>query len=989
MESRSERRLVTSVFIDVVGSTEMGRAHGPERTQRLLSDAFAHLSAAAVAEGGTVEKYIGDEIFVLFGAPAAHADDVVRALRLADAAVRWSKSNGRLAVRVGIETGDAVVDLDAVGERQRMAVGTCVNVAARLQQFADTSEVLVGPTAVAAAGDRAEFGEPRIVDLKGLGRLPAARLIAVRDEGGSPSLPFVGRDAELERLEDAWTRADAGRATLTIVVGPPGIGKSRVADEFTRRVSSRARVRQTRCRPGTERGVSPLRELIAEDGEDVPPEVAHSAGLRSDPRLLALATLDRRQQIEAAWVRHLKRLGAEKTLLLRVEDLHWAESELVRLVERLTFESDLRLMVLATARPDFPAAPLVRPSPDHVFVELPPLDATSAKKLARAAGVAESRIERAAGHPLFIVELARGQGATEGALPVSVQAAISARLDELPPPERDLLQRAAVIGETFDVLGASLLADRDPAGAAGALGRLAHLRYVHPVDGAFRFDHALVHEIAYGRVPVDTRLRLHARYAREGLASDAVELLAHHWWEALGPAEASWVWEGNPELESMRTDAVRDHVAAGKALADRLAFDRMVETFERALKLSRDPRQTAEVEEAFGLAYARNARGDDSVMHRRRAVALYREAGTTPPVGLYADMLDIVAFNWGYFRQRPGFEDVLGLIDEGVAAARETGDPQLLRVLIQRAAFTGDASILSEVERILEGSTDLTRYVDALWRLGAVHFITTGDLGKAKQAIDGSFALARRGVPFNEPEALMWRSIALFHTGDLAGADEAADRLLSITQTMSPHTRSHAIGTKGHLLWARGDWRGVIALDEELRALAATPDATFCIAGANLAGNAAVAALMEGLPPIDDLETFLERLIPEAVPTRAAVSLIPNVMRGQPVNEDDARRAYAKETTIWDRETVWDVTATHLALAAVIRERWDEVAQALPALDMLAARGAELAFALAAGMREELAATRGGPAPRHEDLRRLGYLGVSQILSYRANQAIR
>src|SRR5712692_1415502 len=150
-ERPTERRLVTCVFIDVVGSTDLVTRVGPERMRRLLDEAFAEISARATVEGGTVEKYIGDEVFILFGAPVTHSDDAARALRLARACVDWVRaSDTPLSVRVGVETGEALVDLEALDARQRMAVGTCVNVAARLQAHADTESALVGPTCRAA-----------------------------------------------------------------------------------------------------------------------------------------------------------------------------------------------------------------------------------------------------------------------------------------------------------------------------------------------------------------------------------------------------------------------------------------------------------------------------------------------------------------------------------------------------------------------------------------------------------------------------------------------------------------------------------------------------------------------------------------------------------------------------------------------------------------------------------------------------------------------
>ena len=983
MDRRSERRLVTCLFIDIVGSTNLGQELGAERMRRVLGDAFTRLSAIATAEGGTVEKYIGDAVFVLFGAPTAYADDVLRALRAADAAVRWSTTTGTVTIRAGVETGEALVDLAAIGEHQRMAVGTCVNVAARLQQSAEIGEVLVGETALEAARGLARFGESRTISLKGVGAVRAAPLVASGEEAAAPA-PFVGRTAELAKLRAAFERADSGRAALGILIGPPGIGKSRVADEFIRSLDPDVLVLETACRPGSETGISPLRGLIPSDDADVPDELAHSAGLRADPRLLALSTFDRRQQIEAAWREYFSRLTKARAVLVRIEDLHWAENEVVRLIDRLTFDSPLRLLVVATVRPEFPGQPLIRPNADRVLIEVPPLDPDSARALAFAAGPAQDLVDRAEGHPLFILELVRGRMSSADALPVTVQAAISARLDELTPSDRELLQTASVIGETFDARSVSLLSERDPADVAGALGRLVHLRYLRAIDGRFRFDHALVHDTAYGRLPVETRMRLHGQYARDGLPADAHEALAHHWWEALRPPDAEWVWADDADREAMRVEALAAHIAAGRALGDRLATERMVETFEHALQLTQSPLEKARVEEAVGLAYQRNAKGDEASTHRMRAIERYREAAAAPPVSLYADMLDLVAFNWGYFRDHEGFGNVLGLIDEAIAIARANRDPALLRVLIQRAAVTNDASVLPEIESLLASLPDPSPYADALWRLAVVHFDATADLDKAADAIARSFELAERGAPFNEPEAVVWRSELHFHRGDLERSDADAERMLGLSRNLSVHTRTHAIAVKARVHWARGEWDGVREYGEELRAhLRNNPEASWCLYSANLAAYDAIADLVRGRPLPADLKELVDRIVPDSPATNAAAMMVPLVMAGEPVLEEEARRAYAPETPIWDRESMWDLTQTHFALVDVMRERWDAVERDLVRLDQMARHGARFAAALAAAMREELAAARGGPAPSHDGLRGLGYTGVSELMRYR------
>jgi tetratricopeptide (TPR) repeat protein len=628
----------------------------------------------------------------------------------------------------------------------------------------------------------------------------------------------------------------------------------------------------------------------------------------------------------------------------------------------------------------------LHPGEDHLIIDLAPLDDEAAKTLARAAGARDpARVVRAGGHPLFIVELVRARGALEADLPVSVQAAIGARLDELASADRDLLQRAAVVGETFEVRDAALLAELDPADAAGMLGRLAHLRYVHRVDGAFRFDHALVRDVAYARLPINTRARLHARYAREGLDPGQVEALAHHWWEAVGASDAEWIWEGEPEIETMRGEALQAHLAAGRNLADRMALDRAFEVYERALKLAREPRDSARVEEAFAQALARNAKGDEATQHRFRAIELYRSAGATVPAKLYADTLDLAVFNWGYFKDLPSLQQVVALLDEGSRIARESGDKMtLVRLLAQRGFFTNDSEVLAETRPLLEAVTDKRPYGDALWRLALVHLVTNGDCGQAVELLDLVFELARQGVEMNEPEALMWSTLALFHAGELGRAEASADRLRELSVTMSAHTRQHAIGTKALVRFARGDWTGVAALAAELRSIVSeNPDASFCLVGANLAGYGAIAELIrDGALPAD-LVPLAERIVPTANATRAAALLLPTIMSGAAGSEDEARRAYAPETGLWDRESIWDIAGMNLAIAQVVRRRWQEAERELPRMDRLGEKGAAFASALAAGIREEIAGARGGPKPQHDALGKLGYNGVSELLAYR------
>src|SRR2546427_3706181 len=270
MESHAERRLVTCLFIDIVASTALTRDLGPERMKRLVDDAFRSMSDLITARGGTIEKFIGDAVFVLFGAPTSHADDPERALRAASACTRWAADSGTpIGIRAGMETGEALIDLGATErERERMAVGECVNLASRLQALAEPGQILVGPNCHTATEYVAEFGPSQRLRPKGFDEVMAWPLLRLAGSGRS-ALPFIGRERELDLLNAAYGGVCAGQARLALIIGPPGQGKSRLASEMVAPLRASARILEARCRPGEENGAeTPLRPLIAPDGRD-------------------------------------------------------------------------------------------------------------------------------------------------------------------------------------------------------------------------------------------------------------------------------------------------------------------------------------------------------------------------------------------------------------------------------------------------------------------------------------------------------------------------------------------------------------------------------------------------------------------------------------------------------------------------------------------------------------------------------------------------
>jgi class 3 adenylate cyclase/tetratricopeptide (TPR) repeat protein len=1012
MTSRNELRLITCLFLDVVGSTDATVKLGPERMHRLLDEAFKEMSTTIAAHGGVVEKYVGDAILALFGASVAHADDAERALRAAEACARWSSASAAtgvgLSVRAGIETGEVLVDLAALENRQRMVVGEIVNLAARLQNHAEPGQIVVGPTCLAATVGIAEYEPLGLVPLKGIGDVEAWRFAGFRDGDAGLGLEFVGRTNELAILREALDRARDGDAVLALIIGPPGQGKSRLVSEAIRRAGT-FRVLEARCRPGTETGAnSPLRQLVeadlpgasaegvskrlsdllgTEEGHQVAAAINHSAGLAVDGHLLAINRYEQRELIALAWRRYFEAVARDIPLAVAIEDVHWADPLLLRVIDHVTTDLRSSLVVLATARPEFVGSAHLRPREGRLQIDLGPLDRAEAERLVELAAEgdagAAASVERAGGNPLFLIELSRARS-RQGELPVTVQAAIAARLDELTAEERELLQRTSVVGEAFDLRDVALLNDREPGAVVAALGRFTHLGFVTPVGPAYRFHHALVREVAYGRLPVSEQMELHARYATEGVDPGDVEALAHHWWQALRPPDAEWVWDDQSRLAAMRREAYRVHMAAGARLEERNAYEEALEVYLHAVELADATTDLAAAEAAVGRGYVKQGLGDEAWTHRNRAIGLYREAGERPPAGLYADMLEITAFNWGYFQHLPDDEEVARLLEEGIEVARATGDePSLARLLAERAGTTGDETGTEAIRDFLE-SPEAVRFADAAQRMATV-YTWAGRIADAVAVFRIAFdRLLPAGAAFNEPEALAWYGLAAFTGGDLATADALAERLEVEAERRSVHTRSHAHGLKALARFGRGDWEGLEAAVGNLHALVdAHPEAPMCLVSAAAEGFGAVAELRAGRPLPANIDERALRHVDDSERVRAASVMLPKVMAGQVDALDRGLRGYEDGLRLWDRFRAWDVADLCPAISLTMLERWDHLGPTLARLDAFGQRGARMAEATAAAIREEAAAAAGGPTPEHRMLRELGYLGISELLRFR------
>ncbi|HSI98597.1 MAG TPA: AAA family ATPase, partial [Gaiellaceae bacterium] len=477
---RRERKVVSVLFCDLVGFTQQAEAMDPEDVEAILRPYHERVRSELERHGGTVEKFIGDAVMALFGAPVAHEDDPERAVRAALAIRDFAVEDG-LELRIGITTGEALVSLDASpSEGEGMASGDVVNTAARLQSAAPVNGILADETTYRATRTAISYEEAAPVEAKGKARpVPVWRALDARarfgvDTAHEARTELVGRERELDVLRDAFARARHERIPqLVTLVGVPGMGKSRLVYELSRIVDADPELitwRQGRCLAYGD-GVTlwALSEIVkAQAGvveQDAPDAVAEK--LRQavedvlggtgdehwvDAQLLALVGLageaelggDRRSAAFAAWRRFLEALAEQRPLVLVFEDLHWADDSLLDFVDELVdWMTEVPLLVVGTARPE-----LLERRPgwgggklNATTLALAPLsEEQTARLLAHlldrpvlAAGSQRALLERAGGNPLYaeqFAELYLEQGkADELPLPETLHGIIAARLD--------------------------------------------------------------------------------------------------------------------------------------------------------------------------------------------------------------------------------------------------------------------------------------------------------------------------------------------------------------------------------------------------------------------------------------------------------------------------------------------------------------------------------------------------------------------------------
>jgi len=876
--------VVSVLFCDLVGFTAASDSTDPEDVRARIRPYHASLRRELERYGGTVEKFIGDAVMAVFGAPVAHEDDPERAVRAglrileAIAELNEQERELKLQVRVGIDTGSAVVSLEARPERgEGIVVGDVVNTAARIQTAAPVDGVAVSEETFRQT-ERVFVYEPLApVEVKGKSEpLRLYQAVEARARFGSDLIRskeslFVGREVEKTLLQGLFDRcARDSSFELVTLVGEPGVGKSRLCAELFRYIDERTeliRWRQGRCLPYGEgitfwalgeivkshAGVfeSDSPEAAAAKLEQVLPEVEERDWLRA--RLLPLLGIDSgqsasREESFSAWRRFLESIASTGPAVIVVEDLHWADGAMLDFLSYLAeWAEGVPLLLLCTARPELFEAHSTwgAGTRNSHTINLSPLSESETSELVQglleqsvSEQVRHTILERAGGNPLYAEEFVRlvadrglGQAGDALAFPDSVQALIAARLDTLSAERKSLLQDAAVVGKVFWAGALASMGDHDERDVEFALHELSRKELVRParrtsVEGEteYAFWHVLVRDVAYSQIPRARRARTHRAAAAwvEAKAGERVEdladVLAYHYQEALELARASGDGETACELLPL---ARRMLVLAGDRAAalDQTTADAF---YRRALSL-----------------YEENDASQAPVLLK---------AGRTAAM-LSADRAE---------------EDARLAVELYLATGDELGAGEALLDLARYVSYRGDdaeqVEHLQAAERLLERHPPGRLTVGLLERKAGTAMMA-GQAADCLAFADAAIALAEElgEAPNTRERALQYRGVARTEFGDLGGLDDLREAIeLSLAgaqavpaaigylnladatwytvgakESLELHEKAQAFddlrGLRGGLLWSRAEstwmlfdlarWDEILAITDELNAL--------------------------------------------------------------------------------------------------------------------------------------------------------------------------
>jgi class 3 adenylate cyclase len=758
-----ERRVVTILFADVAGSTALGDALDPEDVRVLLRRYYDLARETVTEHGGILEKFIGDAVVAVFGFPHTHDDDPQRAmaaaLTLRDRVRSDPALGDRLPIRLGINTGEVVAARESATGDFPLS-GDAVNVAARLQQAAESWGILCGERSVASVRGGFEFGPVTTVEVRG--KPQPIRALALLGRSALPPVavrtPLIGRASDLQQLELVAGRAfHELRPFMVSVIAPAGVGKTRLLEEFLERLGSlepRATVAIAQCLPyGQRLTYWPLRGVLYRlIGV---PDDAKASTVRSSIRAWLegsrLEALDRevdllaatvgagesevidRSALLAAWRTFFEIAAARAPLVLVFEDLHWSSDSLLDLFEFVMQpRGDLPLLMIALTRPE-----LLDRRPgwgggrrNYVSISLEPLsDRDTAQLIDQllegcSQELVDRIVRRAEGNPFFAGELIRSVAEQAGAdqLPDTVQATVLARLDLLAPEERRLVQLGSVFGRAFRPPGLLAL-EPTLLRLDEVIDRLVDKDLLRPTGtDIFAFRHILIREVAYQTLTRAERGRLHADAAKwlEGLAGERedslAELIAFHYREAAGIATAQR--PGERETAEVRKKAVEWLTRAAEVAAAAAATVEGSGHLRSAIEFAQ-PGQLPDLYQRLGEI---GESSDFIVPAYQTALRLCREQGRPPEQELQVmtGLLSIYTRSQGSVADRLSIDAMRQFRQEAAElAARVTDDRILARYLAADAFYP-------------------------FWMLGGPTAPSADDLEAARVSADKAMAIARR-----------------------------------------------------------------------------------------------------------------------------------------------------------------------------------------------------------------------------------------------------
>ena len=762
----AELRLVSVLFADLVGFTTLAEHQDAEETRELLSRYFDLARNVIGMYGGAVEKFIGDAVMAVWGAPTAHEDDAERAVRAGLELVEAVQTLGpSITARAGVMTGEAAVTIGALG--QGMVAGDLVNTASRLQSVAAPGTVLVGEATMRASSPAITFEDAGEHALKGKSApVPAWQALRVvglrrgRSGAGTLEPPFVGRDEELRLLKELFhATSREGRARLVSVLGPGGIGKSRLAWEFLKYIDGLVEEVWWHAgrSPAYGDGITfwALGEMVrgrcglletddeattrAKVTETLAAHVPDETERRwIEPAILTLLGLERgigSEQLNSAWRMFFERLAATGPVVMVFEDFHHADSGLIEFVDNMMeWSRNFPVMILTLARPE-----LVDRRPDwgagkrsFTSLQLEPLsDSDMGIMLAGLApglppSAVKTIIARADGVPMYAVETVRmlvveGKLVQEGgvylptgdlttlAVPETLTALIASRLDALDPADRTLVQDAAVLGQNFTPAGLAAVSGIPVDRLEPRLKPLVRRELFRlesdprsPERGQYAFVQGLIREVAYNTLAKKDRKFRHLAAARhfESLGTELAGALAGHYLAAYRSAA-----EG-PEADTLAAQARVALRAAGDRAAALGSHQQAVSFYQEALTVTPDPAEQAVLHERAADSAAALGCIDDAEAHFKaaletRAALGDRSAEATTTLAYARVMLDLFRYGQGKALLASATEKFADLVDHP-ALVGLTG--QLARVYFLTDEHT---SAISTADRVLEAAERL------------------------------------------------------------------------------------------------------------------------------------------------------------------------------------------------------------------------------------------------------------------------------------------